>query len=298
MRFDPRKAPIASSTTKADTKVAGKKEEEEAATSSEEEEGGESLGLEETEKGDGDKGQSENDSGSSEDDEDKIISTASNAVDNDKGMAAASDDNQTQDIPKLEVVEGNVYKQETLENVFREARERVASSAPVTVQTTESQDGSTGGFSFGFDLGSADKNDPIEATTASDGFSFGFFPSERKQDAIKAVDATTPKSTDPTNTADQDEETKDNTTAITGFRRRGMLFPQEVLDRYQEDFYLMNDGLKILQDLDRYRRDPVVKEHWQHERQTLTQDWKRKRKYAQQSRNKHQKHSKHHSYRN
>jgi hypothetical protein len=181
--------------------------------------------------------------------------------------------------------EGNIYRQQKLEDLFREARE-----GAVTVLPEGMSSGISEAFSFGFDVGP-------EPTKAAGSFAFSFFPSAGDQDkednvakhdnrndaeGVKSAPPTEPATTTPA----QIEEPQPQ---MSSFRRRGMFFPKDVLDRYQEDFYLMNDGLKILQDLERYHKDKDVQAHWKAERQSLTLDWKRKRKYAQQARTKNQK---------
>jgi hypothetical protein len=45
-------------------------------------------------------------------------------------------------------------------------------------------------------------------------------------------------------------------------------------------YYKINDGERIIRDVDGWRNDPTVKDKWLKERLALTQDWKRKRKFA------------------
>ena len=203
--------------------------------------------------------------------------------------------------------EGNVYKQDKLEDVFREARVAAFTGAPVVVQDEPEALTKPGAFSFGFEIGN-DSVSKVETTknkaaSNSGGFSFSFFPEEKEE----KISAPTP-ATEKMDVDNENEETypvkseedgmqidvvEKKEEEILRFRRRGMMFPTDVLHRYQEDFYIVNDGLKILQDLERYHKDDEVKEHWHQERQTLTQDWRRKRKFALQTRNKHQKMPKH-----
>jgi hypothetical protein len=66
-------------------------------------------------------------------------------------------------------------------------------------------------------------------------------------------------------------------------------FPNEsMLNEMVRNFYKMNDGERIMNDVDEWRNDPSVKDKWLKERLALTQDWKRKKKFAlskQQKRN-------------
>lgn len=202
------------------------------------------------------------------------------------GGQSESDDNEQMPPEMNSVVEGNIYKQEKLEDVFREARSLATPAA--SLRHAEATEGT---FSFGFDLGQDSKTESTSPSGNSGAFSFSFFQSQedstRKehtpQELVKG--SNDPSSTQTTST---DNMESSESPPPSTFRRRGMLFPEDALDRYQEDFYVMNDGLKILQDLERYRRDDDVKAHWNQERQTLTKDWKRKRKHAQQGRSKHQ----------
>ena len=68
-------------------------------------------------------------------------------------------------------------------------------------------------------------------------------------------------------------------------QRRGFVFPEQDLDKYVSIFYSLNEGRDIKNDLGTFRRNERVQDHWVKEKLALTQDWKRKRKYAQ-SRNK------------
>lgn len=68
---------------------------------------------------------------------------------------------------------------------------------------------------------------------------------------------------------------------VTSNRRRGFMPADKVLDCYYKKFFELNDGLSIIQDPKKFLTDEVVKRKWDEERKALTQDWKRKRKYAQ-----------------
>ena len=64
-------------------------------------------------------------------------------------------------------------------------------------------------------------------------------------------------------------------------RRRGLLFPNEIIEKYRADFFACNNGNQIMNDLEGYRNDERDTQEWHSERQSLTLDWKRKRKHAQ-----------------
>ncbi|CAB9500481.1 expressed unknown protein [Seminavis robusta] len=221
----------------------------------------------------------ENESESENDDprEKKNPAAAAAAINESRGPAATS--------------EGDIYKQAKLEDLFREAREGVSSTSSVK-PTPGATSGTAGGFSFGFDLGT---DEPVKPPAASACFSFSFFPSsepetnnqEAKGESKVDTDEEGKKVAEPADSAAAEELNQPKQQPPT-FRRRGMLLPKKVIDQYQEDFYVMGDGLKILQDLERYHKDPEVKAHWKQERQSLTLDWKRKRRHAVEARSKHQ----------
>lgn len=185
---------------------------------------------------------------------------------------------------------GNIYKQDKLEDVFREAREAATTSDPVVTDGSSGVDApTTGNFAFGFNLGPEPDKESSKPDNSA-GFSFSFFPGTPKEDKGEEQKLGNKEATDNAMEIDgkpSDAPVEGSTQAdVLSFRRRGMFFPKEVLDKYQEDFYVMNDGLKILQDKTRYRNDDEIKERWKEERSALTRDFKRKRKYATQPRNK------------
>jgi hypothetical protein len=71
-------------------------------------------------------------------------------------------------------------------------------------------------------------------------------------------------------------------------RRKGLEFDEHDLQRYVDGFFSWNEGTKILDTTDgdpnvndeRFQYDDKEKQIWLKERETLTMDWKRKRKYA------------------
>jgi len=62
--------------------------------------------------------------------------------------------------------------------------------------------------------------------------------------------------------------------------RVGLQFPQSVLDEYENLFFSLKEGPRIIADLESIRNDKEVQDQWQKEREVLTADWKRKQKAA------------------
>jgi hypothetical protein len=167
-----------------------------------------------------------------------------------------------------------VYHQGKLENVFREARSAWEGQ---TNQPAQNDTESGGAFTFGFDLGKPS----VEAASNdnADGFTFKFdLPPEstindslkRRQDE-RNVSASEDMDVDTPNDAEAPVDEK---------RRRGIRFSMEELESHQTIFFAYNEGERIMKDLQGFRSDGEVKEHWLKQRQTLTLDWKNKRKHA------------------
>jgi hypothetical protein len=185
-----------------------------------------------------------------------------------------------------------VYEQEKLEGVFRNAREAwhgvggSAAETPVDAPATSgSSMPSTGvSFSFGFDLGKPEeKKEPKTAVGSVAGFSFSFSLGE---DQTEQQEIQTPAGIEQKNSVEEVDTKNEMISAPDEAtpevrRRKGSALPGDVLESYQCTFFSLNDGNIIMEDVDGYRRDEGVKEQWNHERQTLTLDWKRKRKFAQ-----------------
>jgi hypothetical protein len=191
------------------------------------------------------------------------------------GSASVSVDEETSEevLPKPE----DVYEEGKLEDVFREARKAQEAPTKVVQVAEEAKQESGGGFSFSFKVDDdAAKSKPKEESGAFS-FSFGLpaasseneLPTETMPDAkYLAVEAF-------------ESVTEQMQVSSHVKRRRGLAFPEEDLDKYVNMFYSLNEGRQMVDDLDGFRRDGRVQEHWAKERLALTQDWKRKRKYAQ-----------------
>ena len=146
----------------------------------------------------------------------------------------------------------NVYEQDKLEGVFKRAK-----------KASESNAGDSAPFSFGFGLSNVakDDNDPNPPQE---------FPEKNNEDVEpKSIDAIQFSGTDPPKK--QQPKRK---------RRTGITFPESELSVYEELFFSLNEGPKILKDLDAMKTDNDSQECWQKERLVLTADWKRKQKSA------------------
>jgi len=174
----------------------------------------------------------------------------------------------------------NIYEQAKLEQVFKQVQQSAtANLAPVDDESAPKE---PTGFSFGFDL---KDNKPPDEPEHNGSFSFSFRLSDNIEVAKVAA-------------SEQESESNDSDAAIDDSasyprqdlspapaprrRRRAFEFPQsEDLDEYVHRFYYkLNDGERIINDLEGWRNDPAVKERWLKERSKLTADWKGKRKYA------------------
>jgi hypothetical protein len=172
----------------------------------------------------------------------------------------------------------NVYEQGKLEDVFRDARNAWQGNVQ-PIAKKETSDTGGGAFSFGFELEEpASNKDPQTAKDEdSGGFSFSF--SLPGQEAHKE-NATTAEIENP-GEQDMDLEAVETKKKVAEKRRRGIHFPVDTLEKYQSGFFACNEGDRIMQDVEGFRKDEVEREEWQKERQTLTLDWRNKRKHAQ-----------------
>lgn len=163
---------------------------------------------------------------------------------------------------------GDIYEQDRLEQVFKKARD-------------ERPENGEGGFSFGFTAPPAQEEAPS--------FSFGFEVGEAKQSPDDELPPTIPTVPEQEVSRVDEPPTQDEKKNVTGQRNRrtGMLlFAEGELDRYEKLFFGLNEGERIISDLEGMRNDEASQEQWQNERQTLTADWKRKQKSASQKKTK------------
>lgn len=206
--------------------------------------------------------------------------------------------------------ESSIYEQNKLENVFRDARDTWEEEiTPATMPSTSTEntkpDSSSGKntFSFGFnvndnDSGNVNNNQEIsESNSAEKTFSFSFnVPDQDERDVkqISVIDdnsTTEQKDTKNIQTGALSQSTKDSTAeddvsvdekaaddVVT--RHKGLTLPDQDLQKYVDNFFGCNDGLRIMQNPQEFMNDDKERVAWNSERQTLTLDWKRKRKYA------------------
>ena len=214
------------------------------------------------------------------------------------GSDDSGEDMGENEVPS-EVPAEEVYQQGKLEDVFNNARTSrlggglstlTESDAAAASGTTSS--GGGGAFSFGFDLGpSEEQKTPQTSLSPSGGFSFGFDLGSDKPPSSSNENETTmyaksgtneepsPQDVSMLSSAHHDTSGEDKPVPLP--ERSGLGFPQHVLDDYQRLFMTIHDGDRIMNDLEGYHNDEQVKQKWLKERNTLTLDWKRKRKYAQ-----------------
>jgi hypothetical protein len=177
-------------------------------------------------------------------------------------------------------MEDDAYEQGKLEDVFRDARKvQEAPARVITAEKTKQDEG--GGFTFSFSV--PDASTETKPKEASGAFSFSFgLPAESSEKEIpgERMEGTRQRDAETFESAMAEQECPP-----VKRQRRGFAFPEEDLDKYVNLFYSLNEGRDIKNDLGGFRMNARVQDHWAKEKLALTQDWKRKRKYAQ-SRNK------------
>ncbi len=201
-----------------------------------------------------------------------------------------------------------VYEQDKLEDVFRDARDawkqddnHAATGSGKSDSNAATTDKSSS-FSFGFNLGDDNRSDgnkekAQESTSATIGFSFGFNLPEQESKDEKAtpmiqVDSTLEQrdsniapagpaiSSANDSTADLASDDDENKPDPAVERQKGLTLPDQDLQKYVDNFFGCNDGIRIMQNPQEFMNDEKERAKWNNERQTLTLDWKRKRKYA------------------
>ncbi|KAG7369623.1 hypothetical protein IV203_027369 [Nitzschia inconspicua] len=211
------------------------------------------------------------------------------------------DGNEEQDttLPAAENLSA-IYEQDKLESVFRDARNAWDKHTPTQPMTplesspsTMEPSTSTGGFSFGFKLDDAPKQDvrnssepSSSSSAAAAGFSFSFnLPSDsagHEKEVTDSADAPTQQRENKIHSSDEtrNEQSFEDTSAVGRPPRLGLEFPREDLLQYVDNFFSLNNGQRIIHDPEGFRSDPQEREAWNQQRLVLTADWKRKRKYA------------------
>lgn len=190
----------------------------------------------------------------------------------------AENENEKKAVEKTDN-KGHIYEEGKLENVFREARD--AWQIQSTQATQKKEESSTGTFSFGFDLGNPE---PKSETNTAGGFSFGFdLPPGKPAEEITENEKGSMNADEADGSGDgtMDEDKEDESVLESNMkRRRGLHFSQPEMQSYEADFFAHNSGEQVIEDLDGFRNDQEEREKWLRERQSLTLDWKRKRKLA------------------
>jgi hypothetical protein len=254
-----------------------------------------------------------------EDDVDTKQDEGNNSTENPDGDAMDEDKEKTQnETTTKSPLESSIYEQDKLENVFRDARdtweEKVTpATMPSTSTETTKPDSSSGksAFSFGFnvndnDSGNADSgnaknnnnNQEISGSNSAEkAFSFSFNvpdqdqPNGKEVSEINENSTTEQKDTKNVQTGVLSQNAKDSIAEDDGSvdekvaddvvtRHKGLTLPDEDLQKYVDNFFGCNNGLRIMQNPQEFTNDEKDKVAWKSERQTLTLDWKRKRKYA------------------
>jgi len=214
-------------------------------------------------------------------------------------------ENEVDTTPAL--AQDGVYDQDKLENVFRDARDgwegqdtRTTLVKDTPTSTNPDISSGIGAFSFGFNLSdndNANKQKVIEKNpTKDDTFSFSFDVPVSVSVPVQAqVDSTTidiptekEKNLEYTNNSISSRTERDATDdgkntdgdKVVPPRRRGINLPEKDLQRYVDNFFGCNNGLRIMRNVDGFKKDDRERAEWNRERQSLTLDWKRKRKYA------------------
>ncbi|CAJ1969178.1 unnamed protein product [Cylindrotheca closterium] len=227
------------------------------------------------------------DEGSSEEEEEVPMKGAENS-DSEEESASDDDDEKEKDgdndnkEEKEEEDKTPIYQEGKLENVFREARDAWQVQSTLTAQKKE-ESSSTGAFSFGFDLGSPEPT--TEKNKNDGGFSFGFsLPPDTASEGKEASKQLAKDSNEADGTSEDkmDVEDSDDQPAPDSNtkRRRGLRFSEAEMQSYEADFFSHNYGEDIIENLQGFRNHQEDREQWLRERQSLTLDWKRKRKLA------------------
>jgi hypothetical protein len=182
--------------------------------------------------------------------------------------------------------EKNIYHEARLEEVFRNAREssgvggfQLSSLFEAQILSTKDKEpsaceSSSGTFTFDFSMKIPDSDDAAQKSNAN-------VQSEGARNMIATDNFEDGK--DPDTLAIQDDMGEEDSTFPIEREKnqiRGLILPEVIVDSLYVKFFDLNQGRDILQDPEGFRNDEAVQSNWFAERQALTQDWKRKRKYA------------------
>jgi len=196
----------------------------------------------------------------------------------------------------------DVYEQDQLENVFRNARDAWEGQESQTILENDNSaredsalSSRASAFSFGFNLSDNDnakKQKEVEKNPTEDTFSFSFnIPGQAQVDSntkesSSMIGLSTRKQKDVEYThgsitsRNESEATENVADDVVTPRRRGLSLPEQDLKSFVDNFFGCNDGFRIMRDVDGFKNDHKERATWNRERQSLTLDWKRKRKYA------------------
>ena len=163
---------------------------------------------------------------------------------------------------------GQIYEEKKLETIFQQ-------------QSLKANQGASSFQFFDSVDNVEDDGDAAEqgASATNPGFSFSFaLESSDKQDTL--VSSNEPERTTTVNemkeTGDQiyeNETTQERTVELK--RRKGLFFPQDVLDQWEDDFFAFNGGIERI-----VANSEEDRNAWEEKRRTLTLDWKRKHQKA------------------
>jgi hypothetical protein len=186
---------------------------------------------------------------------------------------ATVDNENANQSPDILPIEANIYEQGKLEQVFKDVRESSQQRVPIDKNSPFG----TMGFAFGFDL--HNERDVVSEAASTSQFNFSFSVAEGEPSTKKVN-----QKGDKEDSSYYSELSLDDTkleSSAPQKQYKAFVFPTESqLDMYVSQFYSVNDGDRIMDDLEGWRNDSAVKEKWLNERHALTQDWKRKHKLA------------------
>jgi len=207
------------------------------------------------------------------------------------------------------LVELTVYEQDKLENIFRGARNAWGIDQVITIKksstnmaTSNPGDASrNSSFNFGFNIDDEHSEklgkqvSKSDATQKSFSFSFNVGGQDHEDgNSIASIDAnstieqkdskileTRSLSSDKDYCKEIDGDSIDETANRNSDNGiKGFTLSDEDLKKCVAKFFACNNGVRIMQHPHEFINDENDKALWNRERQTLTLDWKRKRKYA------------------
>jgi hypothetical protein len=167
---------------------------------------------------------------------------------------------EAESVPRESQPEKEIYEQDKLERIFKIAREEST------------------GFSFG-QMFESQLTDATKNKTADGSFSFGFGLGKAEQ-PVAATQNDTEEGVAAKEAALKPAGNEPKQELLQRKARKGLRFPESVLNGYEDAFFQMNDGARFMSDLDAMKNDNDGQDQWQKEKEILTADWKRKQKAA------------------